>query len=77
MQCLAALRPLQTLHRAGPPSTAAAQDTQCFANFTQDWGPGVSQTRGPRGPRSQATGQQEPYSDPTGSRGRRGAGGTN
>lgn len=43
MQYLAALRPLQTLHRAGPPFTAAVQDTQCFANFTQDWGPGVRQ----------------------------------
>lgn len=22
---------------------AAAQDTQCFADFTQDWGPGIRQ----------------------------------
>lgn len=42
MQCLAALSPPQTLQRAGPPRTAAAQDTQCLASFTQRAGARVS-----------------------------------
>lgn len=57
MQCLAALSPLQTLQQVGPPCPAAAQDTQNFASFTQDWGPGcqgrssrMTCTLGPRVP---------------------------
>lgn len=68
--------------RATIPSTAAAQDTQCFANFsrTEAQASGkscrMSWTLCPRGRGPQVTSQQEPCSDPTGSRRKKHPGGT-